>query len=308
MRLSRQAWTLGLATLLAWGCTVYDAGLMPDGTQLTGGESGKAGTSGSKAGAGVGATTASGATAGVSGIAGMGADSSSGTFSMIMGGSAPNEAGAGGDGSEPTSGGAAGTGGSGGMGGKAGSGGASGGGGSGGNGGSGGAVSMPKCADHPITMKTKWVATASIYSKGTGVETDGLYNPPSHMTDGDFMERWSTGQAQAGGEWIQIDFGASVSITQLTLNVSGDTGDYPRSYEVRVSDKSVCDLTRMPVDKICDATIPVSSMGDGAPGNTVVTWFKPVTGRYLNVQQTAKNVMNAPWWSIAEVLVTCTDQ
>ena len=233
---------------------------------------------------------------------------------MMTSGNGPMEAGAGGD--EP-SGGDAGKAGSGGMSGnggaagKAGSGGAAGSGaGSGGNGGSGGAVSMPKCADHPITLKTKWVATASAESK-TGMPGDGLYNPATQMTDGVFTTRWSTGQAQAGVEWIQIDLGASVSITQLTLNVNNDAGDYPRTYEVRVSDKSVCD-PKLPLDmttmKHCDSTIPVNASGDGAPGNTVVTWFKPVTGRYVNVQQTAKNIVMPPWWSIAEVLVTCTDQ
>lgn len=309
MRLPRQARLFGLATVLVWGCTVYDNSLVPDGTQLTG-ESGKAGQFNNKAGAESSGAAGSGAGAGISGSAGKSGESGGGVGSTGTSGSGNLEAGAGGE--EP-SGGDAGTGGNGGgsgNGGAAGSGGVAGAGGSGGSGGSGGAVNMPKCADHPITMKTKWVATASSESK-TGMVGDGLYNPATQMTDDDFARRWSTGKAQTGVEWIQIDFGATVNLTQVTLNLNTDPGDYPRKYEVRVAAKKVCDAT-FAVDpttkRTCDSTIALNSSGDGAPGNIVVTWFKPQTGRYLNVQQTATNIANAPWWSIAEVLVTCTDQ
>jgi hypothetical protein len=216
----------------------------------------------------------------------------------------------GGDGGEaPT--GSSGTGGSGGTGGsKVGAGGTAGttgGGGKGGTGGtagtsgggSGGSAPVAKCADHPITLKSTWVPTAFMSSLGSGMESDGLYNPPAHMTDGLSGERWSSGKSQTGvNEWIQIDFGAAVSITQLTLQVSsGDSADFPRAYAVRLSDTAAGALTAA-----------VRASGAGVPGSTVINWPAPIPGRYLAVSQTGMDVApDTSWWTIGEVLVSCTD-
>jgi len=215
------------------------------------------------------------------------------------GGEANNEAGR-------SMGGTLGTSGSGGATSKAGSGGvanggsASGGKGgtaSGGSGGSGGSSPVGvKCADHVIPAKTKWIATASSESLGTGVETDALYNPAVHMTDGSYTERWSSGKPQSGDEWVEIDFGATVNITSLTLNPNNDTGDYPRAYAVRISSKSQ------------DFTVAAKASAAGMPGSTVVTFPAIISGRYLTVRQTGMDVApDTAWWTIAEVLATCTD-
>jgi hypothetical protein len=167
--------------------------------------------------------------------------------------------------------------------------------GTGGNGGTGGAAPVVKCADHPITAKTLWVATASSSSLGTSMESDGLYNPPEHMTDGLYNERWSSGKKQDGTEWIQIDFGATVNLTGVTLNVNNDTGDYPRHYDVRFTKTA---------DPTFKATVLISD--DGMPGNTVILFKGIVTGRYLTVRQTTA-LADGPWWTIAEVLASCAD-
>ncbi len=139
-----------------------------------------------------------------------------------------------------------------------------------------------------------WLATASSESLATGDESDALYNPATHMTDGSFVERWSSGKTQSGDEWIQIDFGAPVSLTSFTLNVNTDPGDYPRKYELRVSNKAQ------------DFAAPVRSSGDGMPGNTTMS-FSRITGRYLTVRQTGVNAENAAWWTVAEVFASCVD-
>jgi hypothetical protein len=164
-----------------------------------------------------------------------------------------------------------------------------------GSGGTGGATPV-LCADHPLSAKATWIATASASSVGDGTEADGLYNPPEHLTDGKFNERWSSGKPQLGDEWIEIDFGVQVTLSNITLNVGNDTGDYPRAYAVRVS------------NKVQDFMAPVRAMDDGMPGNTVISLPAPVTGRYLLVRQTGMNeAMVSAWWTIAEVLVTCQD-
>jgi hypothetical protein len=297
MSLVSRAPGLVAASLLAWGCTVYDTGLTANNELMTsgtdaGGSSDKAGTSNDDGGKPANMAGTMNATGGVA--------PSGGTF----GTAGTSEAGTTSDGGEaPTTGGTA-TAGSGGanagadMGGKGGSGGTSAAGtsGTGGIGGSGGSAPVAKCADHPITPKaTKWVATASTASLGNGMETDGLFNPPEHMTDALYNERWSSGKRQDGTEWIQIDFGASVNLTGVTLNVSNDTGDYPRHYEVRLTAAA---------DPLFKG--PILVQDDGMPGNTVILFKTMVTGRYLTIRQTL-NVVDGPWWTIAEVLATCAD-
>ena len=131
---------------------------------------------------------------------------------------------------------------------------------------------------------------------GDGTETHALYNPPAHMVDGNYNERWATGKSQTGDEWIQIDFGVVVNLSQITLNVNNDTGDYPRAYAVRVSNTNQ------------DFAATVRASGEGMPGNTVVNLASPLTGRYLTVRQTGMNEVGVTsWWSIAELLVGCVD-
>jgi hypothetical protein len=277
---------------LVWGCTVYDNGLLPSNGELTDGGanmtsagSGSGGNPTSTAGT-FSASGKSNTTGGMVGDAGDTSQPTAGTGAM------PGTGGDGGDGS--VSGGTGGT--ASGSGGKGGTSGTTGSGGKGGSGGSGGSAPVAKCADHPIPLKPTWVATASSESLGNGMETDGLYNPAIHMTDGSYSERWASGKTQAGDEWIQIDFGQLVNLTTITLNVNNDTGDYPRAYAVRLT---------AAVDPTFKAAVIASD--NGMPGNTVIT-FPMATGRYLTVRQTAVNTENTAWWTIAEVLAGCTDK
>jgi hypothetical protein len=74
------------------------------------------------------------------------------------------------------------------------------GGGGGGLGASGGFAGVSatglRCSDHPLTAKTTWVATASSYFIGNTQEL------PMLAIDGNPTTRWSSGQDQAGGEWL----------------------------------------------------------------------------------------------------------
>lgn len=96
------------------------------------------------------------------------------------------------------------------------------------NGGSAGAPSVLSCADHPFSVKTSWLATASHQSTTPR-------NLPSALVDGT-NARWSSGKAQSGDEWIQIDFGSTVSLRSINLQQGSDTNDYPRSYAVIISE------------------------------------------------------------------------
>jgi hypothetical protein len=126
------------------------------------------------------------------------------------------------------------------------------------------------------------------------MESDVLYNPAAHMLDGNLSERWSSGKQQSGDEWIQIDFGKVVTLSDITLQHGSDTADFPVAYAVRVSNTSG------------DFTATVRASGSGATGaQLVIMLATPATGRYLTIRQTGAT--DFEWWSIAELQVTCSD-
>lgn len=255
---------------------------------------------------GVAGTDSPGASgAGVAGasVGNAGASNSAGSDAIGEAGAGGDEssAGAAGDSNDPggggsTNGGSAGSAGSAGAlggssnGGTAGSIGGSGGsgagnGGNGGNGGGAGAPTTPLCPAHPLTPRASWVATASHQSTTPK-------NLPSALTDG-ASARWSSGKAQSGDEWIQIDFGASVSLRTINLQQNVDPNDYPRGYAVILSETS---------NNLSGA---VRASGVGTNGaSSFIALPKPVFGRYLLVKQTSTSLS---WWSIAEVEVSCND-
>jgi hypothetical protein len=294
---------------LGSGASAGDSG--SGGSGSSGGMSTTAGTSPSTAGTsdqgGTGATAATGGTGGSpeggngneSGAAGGGEDTGGTAGSSSGSGGTGGSAGAGGGGSSGT--------GSGGKGGTGGSGGTSGSGGKGGAGGSGGTPPVAKCSDHPLTAKSAWMATGWPSSLGNSTEADPLYNPPSHVLEGTLGERWSTGVPQAGGEWLQIDFQQEVSLKQVTLMLLSDSGangnDYPRAYEVRLSNSGP-----PKADGVPDFTPAVRSSGAGAPGtNLTVSFPAPISGRYLSVRQTGSAAPATSWWTVTELNATCVD-
>jgi hypothetical protein len=160
--------------------------------------------------------------------------------------------------------------------------------GAGGTGGDEGVVRPHLCEGAPIPLKASWKASASHSSIGAG-EFD---NPPENVMD-QTTKRWSTGKAQSGDEWLQVDFGVSAAIRELTFTLlPDDAEDYPRNYQIRISDKAL------------DFTGTVRASGAGMLGQTlVVTLVEPVVGRYLLVQQKGAAVEN--WWSVSELSATC---
>lgn len=145
------------------------------------------------------------------------------------------------------------------------------------------------CEDALVPLKGSWRASASHSSLGMG---DEYYNPPENLMDLS-TKRWSTGKAQAGDEWFQIDFGSSAALRELSFTLNpDDADDYPRNYQVKLSDKPL------------DFTAPIRASGAGAQGETlVVTLAEPAAGRYLLVLQRGKDA--SAWWSVSELSVKC---
>lgn len=155
----------------------------------------------------------------------------------------------------------------------------------------GGAPSV-LCQDHPVPGKSGWTATASHSSLGQPAEE--YFNPPEFVHDRT-DKRWATGKPQSGDEWLQVDFGARASVSQLWFTLRPDDhDDYARIYTIRISDTPL------------DFAGPVVMTGGGIKGpEQLVELPKLVTGRYLLLTQEGKTVEN--WWSISELTAECID-
>lgn len=121
--------------------------------------------------------------------------------------------------------------------------------------------------------------------------SDAAYQPAKAF-DGDNGTRWSTGTKQVGGEWLQIDFGDVVTLSEITLFTNNN--DYFRHYELRLSNTSG------------DFAAPVLKAADGETGSIVVPLSPAKAGQFLTIRQTAANPQgDIAWWSLHEVSVAC---
>ncbi len=127
----------------------------------------------------------------------------------------------------------------------------------------------------PALPRTGWVATASASGGG---------NPADNAIDGVISTRWATGASQANGQWFRVDMGSAQSFSRIVLDCSSASGDYPRGYQVHVSNDGL------------NWGSPVAT-GTGSSGVTTIT-FAAQTARYIRVTQTGS--ASGIWWSINE--------
>src|SRR5260370_9296427 len=95
---------------------------------------------------------------------------------------------------------------------------------------------------------------------------------PASALDGNLGTRWSTGTAQANGQWYQGDMAQTQTFNRLMLD-SGATwaGDYPRGYQVQVSSDGT------------NWTTVTSGIGTG---QSLLIQFQADVARYLKIVQT----------------------
>ncbi|MFF2911878.1 discoidin domain-containing protein [Paenibacillus sp. NPDC057934] len=116
----------------------------------------------------------------------------------------------------------------------------------------------------------------------------GTSNPRSAF-DGDRRTRWDTGKHQASGEYYQVDLGEVHSIERLDLDNTLSPYDYPRGYEVYVSEDGG-DWSRI-------------ASGKGRTEATTIT-FAPKRARYVKILQTGSG---GNYWSIHELQIYSRD-
>ncbi len=132
-----------------------------------------------------------------------------------------------------------------------------------------------------VLSRTGWTASASISDSG---------GPPANALDGNTGTRWSTGANQANGQWFQVDMGATQTFCKIVLDQSTSSGDYPRGYQVNVSNNG------------STWGSPVAT-GNGTAGTTTII-FAMQTARYIRITQTGS--ASGIWWSICEFNVYTT--
>jgi mono/diheme cytochrome c family protein/glucose/arabinose dehydrogenase len=126
----------------------------------------------------------------------------------------------------------------------------------------------------PLANKKEWKLSASHNADKVGAAIDG-----------NAKSRFDTGATQVPGMWFQIELPEAAEVAQITLDANGSDGDYPRRYEVLVSD---------------DGTnwSPAIAKGRGDGPVTEIT-FDPVRTRFIRINQTGK--VDGLFWSIHEL-------
>ena len=104
-----------------------------------------------------------------------------------------------------------------------------------------------------------------------------------NAVDGKKDTRWTTGAHMAGGEWFAIDIRAEKAVRLITLDAGKSQNDYPRGWEVYVSNSEK------------DWGKPVAT-GKGKKALVTIRLRKPVPGRYIKIVQTGK--AKGLFWSI----------
>jgi O-glycosyl hydrolase len=128
-----------------------------------------------------------------------------------------------------------------------------------------------------LLPRTGWTASASS-SNGTDSASEAL--------DGNATTHWSNGIAQANNQWFQVDMGATRTFNKIAMDAGPNSGDYPRSYSVYVSN-----------DGTNWGTAIMSGTGLGQDAQA---YFPTQTARYIKVIQTGSA---ANWWAMSEFRV-----
>ncbi|MBW8864318.1 MAG: carbohydrate-binding protein [Verrucomicrobia bacterium] len=141
--------------------------------------------------------------------------------------------------------------------------------------------SLPVVAIVGALPRWTWTVSASVMASG---------NPPDNAIDGNINTRWSSGTPQTNGMWFQIDLGAANTFRGLVLDAGSSSSDYPRGYQVNISN---------------DGLSWGSPVATGSGNSAVITiLFGNQNARYIRVTQTGS--VSGLWWSMHEVNVLGT--
>ena len=101
--------------------------------------------------------------------------------------------------------------------------------------------------------------------------------------DADGSTVWTSKEAQAPGQWVQVDLGRAQTFRQLALDSGENIGDYARGRDVAISNDGVHWQT------IASGT---------STGQLTTIDVRPVHARYLRITSTGSA---GNWWSLADL-------
>src|SRR5690606_10281239 len=78
----------------------------------------------------------------------------------------------------------------------------------------------------PTLDRTGWTASASSTAAGDSI---------GGALDGSLTTRWSTGASQTNGQYYSVDMGRTQTFNRLLLETGSFASDYPRGYQIQVS-------------------------------------------------------------------------
>ncbi|SDD40202.1 Fibronectin type III domain-containing protein [Paenibacillus sp. UNCCL117] len=85
----------------------------------------------------------------------------------------------------------------------------------------------------PVAFTTQGALERALWSITASHGAASVYS----AIDGSASTRWSSGAAQAAGMWLQLDTGpGGKAYNKLLLNATGSNGDYPREFQLTVSE------------------------------------------------------------------------
>jgi hypothetical protein len=87
-------------------------------------------------------------------------------------------------------------------------------------------VQTPVSGTHTPLVRTAWVASSFPTNAG---------DPPASAIDGVATTRFSTGEFQSPWQYFQVNLGSQQTFSQATLDATGSNNDYPRAFEITVS-------------------------------------------------------------------------
>ena len=102
--------------------------------------------------------------------------------------------------------------------------------------------------------------------------------PPQHAYNSNFNPRNNS------SVWIVVDLGYEQAVNSVILDTTGSAGDFPRTYELYVSNQAN------------DFGAAVVS----GKGSALTDITCDAVGRYVKIVQTARQ---GPWWSVHELKI-----
>lgn len=109
--------------------------------------------------------------------------------------------------------------------------------------------------------------------------------------DDNTRTRWGTRKAQSANDWLEIDFGATVSFNRILLDSNGSPNDHPRRVNIFISDDGT---------NWGDAIVAA----EGTSGTTQID-IPIVETRFLRIDQL--DTTDRWWWSIYELNIMLSD-